>query len=132
MLLTTLALAASLQFDCPATIETRQQLLTPQQGWQAFTRNDDGKPDETLSHRLDNLALFDGDPAELAQLKPDNGDSDEIHYWSQLDSSLRPLYLICRYQNSAITLQQPLPVGISYCRVNQRDRYTLLGLVCRK
>lgn len=45
MLLTTLALAASLQFDCPATIETRQQLLTPQQGWQAFTRNDDGKPD---------------------------------------------------------------------------------------
>nr|WP_287867922.1 STY0301 family protein [Aeromonas sp.] len=66
MLLTTLALAASLQFDCPATIETRQQLLTPQQGWQAFTRDDDGKPDETLSHRLDNLALFDGDPAELA------------------------------------------------------------------
>ena len=119
MLLTTLALAASLQFDCPATIETRQQLLTPQQGWQAFTRNDDGKPDETLSHRLDNLALFDGDPAELAQLKPDNG-------------SLRPLYLVCRYQNSAITLQQALPVGISYCRVNQRDRYTLLGLVCRK
>ncbi|MGL5588478.1 MAG: STY0301 family protein, partial [Aeromonas veronii] len=108
------------------------QLLTPQQGWQAFTRNDDGKPDETLSHRLDNLALFDGDPAELAQLKPDNGDSDEIHYWSQLDSSLRPLYLVCRYQNSAITLQQALPVGISYCRVNQRDRYTLLGLVCRK
>ncbi len=75
MLLTTLALAASLQFDCPATIETRQQLLTPRQGWQAFTRNDDGKPDETLSHRLDNLALFDGDPAELAQLKPDNGDA---------------------------------------------------------
>ena len=71
MLLTTLALAASLQFDCPATIETRQQLLTPQQGWQAFTRDDDGKPDETLSHRLDNLALFDGDPAELAQLIQD-------------------------------------------------------------
>lgn len=90
MLLTTLALAASLQFDCPATIETRQQLLTPQQGWQAFTRDDDGKPGETLSHRLDNLALFDGDPAELAQLKPDNGDNDEIDYWSQLDSSRAP------------------------------------------
>lgn len=27
MLLTALALSATLQFDCPATIETRQQLL---------------------------------------------------------------------------------------------------------
>jgi hypothetical protein len=131
MLLTTLALAASLQFDCPPAIEVSQHLLTPQQGWQAFTRNDDGKQDETLSHRLDNLALFDGDPAELAQLKPDNGDNDETHYWSQLESSLRPLYLVCRYQHSAITLQQALPAGISYCRVNQRDRYTLFGLICR-
>ncbi|WP_148611077.1 STY0301 family protein [Aeromonas sobria] len=131
MLLTTLALAASMQFDCPPAIEVSQQLLTPQQGWQAFTRNDDGKQDETLSHRLDNLALFDGDPAELAQLKPDNGDNDETHYWSQLESSLRPLYLVCRYQHSAITLQQALPAGISYCRVNQRDRYTLFGLICR-
>lgn len=131
MLLTTLALAASLQFDCPPAIEVSQQLLTPQQGWQAFTRNDDGKQDETLSHRLDNLALFDGDPADQAQLKPDNGDNDETHYWSQLDGSQRPLYLVCRYQHSAITLQQALPAGISYCRVNQRDRYTLFGLICR-
>lgn len=131
MLLTTLALAASLQFDCPPAIEVSQQLLTPQQGWQAVTRNANGEQRDSLSLRLDNLALFDGDPAELAQLKPDNGDSDEIHYWSQLDSSLRPLYLVCRYQNSAITLQQALPVGIRYCRVNQRDRYTLFGLICR-
>ncbi len=49
MLLTTLALAASLQFDCPATIETRQLLLTPQQGWQAFTRDDGAKPSATGS-----------------------------------------------------------------------------------
>ncbi|HEH9427268.1 TPA: hypothetical protein SIA29_002176 [Aeromonas sobria] len=131
MLLTTLALAASLQFDCPPAIEVSQQLLAPQQGWQAVTRNASGEQRNSLSLRLDNLALFDGDPAELAQLKPDNGDSDEIHYWSQLDSSLRPLYLVCRYQNSAITLQQALPRGISYCRVNQHDRYTLFGLICR-
>lgn len=131
MLLTTLALAASLQFDCPPAIEVSQQLLAPQQGWQAVTRNASGEQRDSLSLRLDNLALFDGDPAELAQLKPDNGDSDEIHYWSQLDSSLRPLYLVCRYQNSAITLQQALPRGISYCRVNQHDRYTLFGLICR-
>ena len=54
MLLTTLALAASLQFDCPATIETRQQLLTPQQGWQAFTR-DDGRQ-TTSAMRLSKAA----------------------------------------------------------------------------
>jgi len=131
MLLTTLALAASLQFDCPPAIEVSQQLLTPQQGWQAVTRNANGEQRDSLSLRLDNLALFDGDPAELAQLKPDNGDNDETHYWSQLESSLRPLYLVCRYQHSAITLQQALPAGISYCRVNQRDRYTLFGLICR-
>ncbi|WP_303843300.1 STY0301 family protein [Aeromonas sobria] len=131
MLLTTLALAASLQFDCPPAIEVSQQLLTPQQGWQAVTRNANGEQRDSLSLRLDNLALFDGDPAELAQLKPDNGDSDETHYWSQLDSSLRPLYLVCHYQHSALTLQQALPVGIRYCRVNQHDRYTLFGLICR-
>ena len=131
MLLTTLALAASLQFDCPSAIEVSQQLLTPQQGWQAVTRNASGEQRDSLSLRLDKLALFDGDPADQAQLKPDNGDNDETHYWSQLESSLRPLYLVCRYQHSAITLQQALPAGISYCRVNQRDRYTLFGLICR-
>ena len=131
MLLTTLALATSLQFDCPPAIEVSQQLLTPQQGWQAVTRNANGEQRDSLSLRLDNLALFDGDPAELAQLKPDNGDNDETHYWSQLDSSQRPLYLVCHYQHSAITLQQALPVGIRYCRVNQRDRDTLVGLICR-
>lgn len=132
MLLTTLALAATLQFDCPATIASRQQLQTPQPGWQAVSRNEHGEPGEALSHRLDRLSLFDGDPDARAQLKPDNGDSDEIHYWSQLDSSLRPLYLVCHYYNSAITLQQALPASIRYCRLNQRDRHTLLGLVCRK
>ncbi len=131
MLLTTLALAASLQFDCPPAIEVSQQLLTPQQGWQAVTRNANGEQRDSLSLRLDNLALFDGDPADQAQLKPDNGDNDETHYWSQLDGSQRPLYLVCHYQHSAITLQQALPAGISYCRVNQRDRYTLFGLICR-
>ncbi|WP_033138215.1 STY0301 family protein [Aeromonas finlandensis] len=132
MLLTTLALAASLQFDCPPSIEDRQQLLTPQKGWQTVIRNTIGEQSEPLSHPLDHLALFDGDPDGQAQLKPDNGDSDEVHYWSLLDSSLRPLFLVCHYQNSAITLQQALPRGISYCRVNQSDRYTLHGLICRK
>lgn len=98
MLLTALALSATLQFDCPPGIETRQQLLTTPDGWQGLSRDPEGKPSQNLSHRLANLALFDGEPGELVQLKPDNGDSDDIHYWSQLGSSLRPLYLVCHYQ----------------------------------
>ncbi|KFN20726.1 STY0301 family protein [Aeromonas bestiarum] len=132
MLLTALALSATLQFDCPPGIETRQQLLTTPEGWQGLSRDPEGKPGQTLSHRLANLALFDGEPGELVQLKPDNGDSDEIHYWSLLGSSLRPLYLVCHYQDTALTLQQALPLGISYCRVNQGDPYDLRGLICRK
>ena len=132
MLLTALALSATLQFDCPATIETRQQQLGASPGWQVATRNEQGQQHQPHSPPLDNLALFDGDPDERAQLKPDNGDSDALHYWSLDRRNPRPFYLVCHYRETAITLQQALPAGISYCRVNQRDRYTLLGLVCRK
>ncbi|MCS3767750.1 hypothetical protein HNP12_001821 [Aeromonas hydrophila] len=131
MLLTALALSATLQFDCPATIETRQLLLGASPGWQAVTRNDMGEQHQPLSHRLDNLALFDGDPDERAQLKPDNGDSDALHYWSLDRRNPRPFYLVCHYRETAITLQQALPAGISYCRVNQPEPYDLRGLICR-
>lgn len=77
------------------------------------------------------LALFDGDPDERAQLKPDNGDSDALHYWSLDRRNPRPFYLVCHYRETAITLQQALPAGISYCRVNQPEPYDLRGLICR-
>lgn len=131
MLLTALALSATLQFDCPATIETRQQLLGTTQGWQAVTRNELGEQHQPLRHRLENLALFDGDPDERALLKPDNGDSHAIHYWSLDRHNPRPFYLVCHYQETAITLQQALPAGIGYCRVNQPAPYDLRGLICR-
>ncbi|HEA3131796.1 TPA: hypothetical protein RVR73_003124 [Aeromonas hydrophila] len=131
MLLTALALSATLQFDCPATIETRQQLLGTTQGWQAVTRNELGEQHQPLRHRLENLSLFDGDPDERAQLKPDNGDSHTIHYWSLDRHNPRPFYLVCHYQETAITLQQALPAGLGYCRVNQPAPYDLRGLICR-
>ncbi|WP_421145128.1 STY0301 family protein [Aeromonas dhakensis] len=131
MLLTALALSATLQFDCPATIETRQQLLGTTQGWQAVTRNELGEQHQPLRHRLENLALFDGDPDERAQLKPDNGDSHAIHYWSLDRHNPRPFYLVCHYQETAITLQQALPARLGYCRVNQPAPYDLRGLICR-
>ena len=90
-----------------------------------------GEQHQPLSHRLDNLALFDGDPDERAQLKPDNGDSDALHYWSLDRRNPRPFYLVCHYRETAITLQQALPAGISYCRVNQPEPYDLRGLICR-
>ncbi|WP_042051538.1 STY0301 family protein [Aeromonas dhakensis] len=131
MLLTPLALSATLQFDCPATIETRQQLLGTTQGWQAVIRNELGEQHQPLRHRLENLALFDGDPDERAQLKPDNGDSHAIHYWSLDRHNPRPFYLVCHYRETAITLQQALPAGLGYCRVNQPAPYDLRGLICR-
>lgn len=131
MLLTALALSATLQFDCPATIETRQQLLGTTRGWQAVTRNDLGEQRQPLRHRLENLSLFDGDPDERTQLKPDNGDSHAIHYWSLDRHNPRPFYLVCHYQDTAITLQQALPAGLGYCRVNQPAPYDLRGLICR-
>ncbi|HDX9009846.1 TPA: hypothetical protein RQO53_002279 [Aeromonas dhakensis] len=131
MLLTALALSATLQFDCPATIETRQQPLGTTQGWQAVIRNELGEQHQPLRHRLENLSLFDGDPDERAQLKPDNGDSHAIHYWSLDRHNPRPFYLVCHYQDTAITLQQALPAGIGYCRVNQPAPYDLRGLICR-
>ncbi|MBC8674127.1 hypothetical protein H2136_15190 [Aeromonas hydrophila] len=130
MLLTALALSATLQFDCPATIETRQQQLGASPGGRSPPATSRGTT-PALSHRLDNLALFDGDPDERAQLKPDNGDSDALHYWSLDRRNPRPFYLVCHYRETAITLQQALPTGISYCRVNQPEPYQLRGLICR-
>ena len=132
MLLMAFALSASLPFYCPPQIESRQQLLTTPAGWQEVSRDARGRPNGPLAHRLDNLSLFDGDPAEQAQLKPDNGDSSETHYWSLDKGNGRPFYLVCHYQDSAITLQQALPKGISHCRVNENSPHEPIGLICRK
>ncbi|MGL4249223.1 MAG: STY0301 family protein [Aeromonas sp.] len=132
MLLTTLTLAATLKIDCPPFIESRQQLLSSQPEWQAVNRDEMGTRNMSLSHRLDKLGLFDGNPDDRAQLKPDNGDHDEIHYWTLDRDNRRPFYLVCHYQNSVITLQQALPRGIRDCRVNITDRHQLHGLICRK
>ena len=72
-----ITLLSTLSVECPATINTEQQILTAPSGWQAMVRDPAGQPTRQTTHYLDGLTLFDGEPGELASLKPDNGDADD-------------------------------------------------------
>lgn len=128
-----ITLLSTLSVECPATINTEQQIPTAPSGWQAMVRDPAGQPTRQTTHYLDGLTLFDGEPGELASLKPDNGDADDTpqapHRWSGLQSAR--LYLVCHYRGTAATLQQPLPAHLTSCTVSHKDKEQILGLRCQ-
>ena len=132
MLLALTTLISSLTFSCPPAITTQQQVAeSGPAGWKAVARDSGGNPVSLVQNALERLSLFDGEPGELADLKPDNGDSEhEAAYWSQLDGS--QLYLVCHYRGTEVTLQQPLPAAIASCQVKQRDPFHITGLRCQQ
>ena len=78
---------------------------------------------------LERVSVFDGPPAEMADLRPDaKGRTDT---WSRLGATGRPVYLVCRYQDLTATLEVRLPAGIRACVGVRRSDDTYSGVVCR-
>lgn len=108
----TLLLAPTLAFadvGCPQAVTVTQGLGAPQSGWTAGL---DKLPTEAAG-----VSVFEGPPAEMADLIPDDGKDaadarSDIWNLPQCD---RGYWLVCHYPNTTIILSRQLPAAVTRC-----------------
>ena len=96
------ALGHAEAFTCPATIESD---------------NTSGGMPQSFKFRY--VSFFDGDPADLADLAPDEGpDPKKLNQrWEFTRTPGRPIIMICRYHGTNATVRKEVPVSIKECRL---------------
>ncbi len=94
---------------CPPQIqvESGDRPVVPQ-GWTLRA--------ERQMHWLRGADLFEGDPAELAQLRPAEDRRAHREWWDIFDNG-RPYVLICRYEGLEAGLQAEVPRAARRCEV---------------
>ena len=99
--------APAVQNACPATIQVSQQAIKPPAGWSADT--------ETGTHKLANVALYDGPPKEQASLIPTT-DTKQIATWV-LRPNPRGYYLECLYEGTEVKLSRKVGADAKQCQL---------------
>ena len=118
--------AQAVQFQCPQAITTKQSATSTPQGWTAFARDpwgNAGSPEAvTLKSAFSKIELYDGEPKEIADLKPDN----EIDTWSfgKAQPGDRPIFMACVYGSTHVRLVRQLPKAIKQCRASKEGTLT--------
>jgi hypothetical protein len=114
--------AHAASITCPAQIQVREQ-ADAQTPWRPFIDKVNAR------HFLSHVDLYDGPPEGLAQLKPDNADTDDKDpsYWS-VDAS-NTLYVACNYQDTSVKYVRALPRAEKRCTVTYADN-TPTGIDC--
>lgn len=123
------ATGARAEFTCPSNLEVQQRAAAPE-GWNA-SYSEQGP-------RLIGVALFDGQPANRASVKPNlrRQSGRETHLVWNLTYSPRSYYLQCQYDRTTALISAPLPAGTRGCEV-VLDREASAGgtavkrMVCR-
>jgi len=108
---------------CPETIEVTQSIKHTPKGWSVDY--------EHRPHYLTTISVSDGHPSELAILKPDNGDSDELAYWTLDPHNTRPYWVTCSYLGTSAVLQKQLPQNISGCRAFMDQKCGVPDITCK-
>lgn len=95
------AFAAPDAFGCPDEIET-----------------DDTPGGLTYAFKFRYVSFFNGDPAELADLAPDEGEGPGLdQVWRFEKIRPRPITMVCRYHKTNLTVEKVVPVSISSCSI---------------
>ena len=121
--------AAELRFECPAEIQTTQNIKEPApEGWASI-------PNPQSKKYLDSISVFDGPPEELASLVPDNEENQILSktVWSFHKKKDRPIWLACSYLRTDIVLAKALPLEITQCKVvlSKNKPHSIVGLTCK-
>lgn len=98
------------ELSCPSRLVTDQKIKPTPKGWAV------GK--SPFSPVLSGVGIYDGPPEDMADLVPDNVESDDtFSEWTLDANNKRAYWLECRYAYTNLTLSQALPKGIKNCRV---------------
>jgi hypothetical protein len=94
---------------CPGAIEVEpaERILAPA-GWEL-------RP-ERQRHWLRGAELFEGDPAERVQLRPD-ADPRTRREWWDLGGNAQPYRLVCRYEGIEAGIMAVVPAAARRCEV---------------
>lgn len=89
-------------FTCPSEIESDQSASgTPQ------------------SFKFRYVSFFDGDPADLADLAPEEGPGANTlrQRWEFVRQKGRPIVMICRYHATSQTVRKDVPPSVKECKL---------------
>lgn len=94
---------------CPASVEVQpRDEIRPPNGWEI-------RP-ETQRHWLRGAELFEGDPADRVQLRPD-ADPRTRREWWDLGGNRQPYRLVCRYEGLEAGIMATVPAAARRCEV---------------
>ena len=113
--------AAASGLSCPATLAA-----------------DESSGGAGTSYKFRYVSFYDGDPAEMADLAPQEGPNPKVleQRWQLTRTAGRPIVMVCRYHGTDRTVQKEVPAGIRECRLNGfvNDKGEIMGspkLECR-
>lgn len=112
--LATTAQSAPLSIECPASIKPTASVNIVPPGWSVVSGE--------ASSPFDSLAIFDGNPSELASLVPDRdlpdakvGARGEAEW--EFEGGAKNIWVGCAYARTTVSLAQVIPDGVMKCRV---------------
>lgn len=112
-----IATASEIKIDCPESINSTESLQTTNDAWQVEA--DLGK----RSRFLDTIAIYSGNPKEMASLVPNKikqKNRKRTSIWEFSKSSAGEFWVSCTYTNSMLMLAKPLPKNVQRCELTER------------
>lgn len=134
--LSPLAAAADWKLDCPAQLPTAQSVAgAVPDGWFAVDRTTsavrDVAPGVATAAPASpvSISVFDGPPAEMADLVPDNPNA-KVQRWTLGKPRTRDIYIVCNYLDTRLKLARKVPAEVTSCAAPPRDG-AVTGVVCK-
>lgn len=88
-------------FGCPLELET-----------------DETSGGQPVSYQFRYVSFFDGDPADMANLAPEEDDGEGLSQrWRFGGERVRAITMVCRYHGTDRTIEKVVPDAISECRL---------------
>lgn len=113
--------SAPVTIECPASVKPTASISIVPSGWSVVAGE--------ASSTFDSLAIFDGNPNELASLVPDrdlpntkvgtHGDAE----WD-FEGGAKNIWVGCTYARTTVSLAQAIPDGVVKCRVQATHEST--------
>ena len=127
------ASAADWIMECPAQLSTSQGPAGELPArWTGIARTvssvSEVKPGTTTTEATPPVAIsvFDGPPAEMADLVPDNPNA-RIVQWTFKKPRTRDIYVVCNYADTRIGLARKAPPEVTSCALS----VTAPGVICK-
>jgi hypothetical protein len=134
MALSPLAAAADWKLDCPARLSTTQSTGGPMpSGWSAIARTTSAvqpvAPGVAIAAATPpiSISVFDGPPAEMADLVPDNPNA-KVQRWTFGRPRTRDIYIVCNYADTRIKLSRKAPAEVASCALSSPGA---TSVICR-